>query len=657
MVAEAEPEAAIDTVAKTVPEIVFTPTARFEAAPVLGRTEQHAAGGVQESVRVRSDLLDELVNQAGEINIFHSRVEEQVTGFSNNLQELEQTITRLARQVRSLEGEAEAQVLAHWQRDEPIDFESTLGGLDFDPLELDRYSKIQQLSRGLSESINDLLSIQGLMGEMVRDTETLMVQQTRLSTDLQDGLMRTRMIPFATLLPRLRRVVRQVSNELDKQVEIRIVGESSEMDRKLLESMTVPLEHMLRNAVAHGIESADLRAERGKDRAGHILVQVKREGNEVVILVEDDGGGIPVDAIRDKALEKGLIQAVDELNDEEVMQLILQSGFSTADNVSQVAGRGVGMDIVNTEIKQLNGSLTISSVPGKGTRFRIVLPFTLAINRAMLITVEDEHFAIPMGSVEGVVRLTAKEAREKLADESTTIEYAGQQYPLRSLSALLLQRAPDIDLAQAQWPVLLLRAGEHRIGLLINAIEGNREVVIKSLGPLLSKLASISGATILGDGKVVLVLDVPGLLRSSAAGVIRPLKKAEAPRVRQPLIMVVDDSITIRKVTARMLERHHYQVVTAKDGIDAITRLQEVKPDLMLLDIEMPRMDGYELAGHIRNQKDIKHLPIIMITSRTGQKHKDRAMALGVNRYLGKPYQENELMENITSLLRESQEA
>ena len=643
-----EPETA-SIVEEKIVEIA--PQVAPEPAPAI-KQNGSASAAHQELVRVRSDLLDELVNNAGEVNIFHARVEEQVVGIGSDLLELEQTISRLARQLRSLEGEAEAQILSQLQRDEPIDFEGSLAGLEFDPLELDRYSKIQQLSRSLAESINDLTSIHNLLTDAVRDTETLLVQQSRISTGLQDGLMHTRMVPFTTMLPRLRRVVRQTAAGLGKKVKFKISGESSELDRKLLDSMVVPLEHMLRNAVAHGIESPEVRKDAGKPETGQLNVSVSREGNEVVVLIEDDGMGIPVDKIRARALEKGLINDSDNLTDKDIMQFILESGLSTADEVSQVSGRGVGMDIVNTEIKQLNGQLSIDSRSGEGTSFRITLPFTLAINQALLVQSEDELYAVPMNAVEGVVRVSAEEVIAKINSGEPVIEHTGHSYELKQLASLLHQYEAHISDGQTVLPVLLLRAGDHRIALLVNEVLGNREVVIKSLGTLLSKLASISGATILGDGKVVLVLDIAGMIRASVASSAKLTPASEkAVEQRQQTIMVVDDSITIRKVTSRILERHNFHVVTAKDGVDAVSKLQETTPDLMLLDIEMPRMDGYELAGHVRNQKETKDLPIIMITSRTGKKHKDRAMSLGVNQYLGKPYQEGELMDNITALL------
>ena len=623
-----------------------------------GKKSQTRPGG-QEVVRVRSDLLDDLVNFAGEVNIYHARLEEQITTFGFNLQEFEQTIDRLREQLRKLELETEAQVLANFER------EKAEGNIpedeEFDPLEMDRYSNIQQLSRAIAESVNDLLSIQQVLTEQVRDTETLMLQQSRVSTELQEGLMRTRMVQFGSISPRLRRVVRQTASELGKKVELEIRGEQSELDRSVLEHMVAPLEHMLRNAISHGIEAPEERKAKGKPETGHIVLDVHREGSEIVIDVTDDGAGIDLDKVRAKARQLGIAGDVDKLSDEDAMQLILESGFSTADKVSQISGRGVGMDVVNNEIKQLGGVLHIESHRGKGTHFRVNLPFTLAINQALLVQSGEDIYAVPLQSIEGIVRMSAGELATRYDEANPTIEYAAYDYELKHLGALLGTASPALEDPDQLYPVLLVISGGHRLALQVEGLLGSREVVVKSVGPQLAKVRGISGATILGDGRVVLILDVPSLVRMSAgvklvysAGEEEAAAEA-AEAARKPLVMVVDDSITIRKVTSRMLERNDFDVITAKDGVDAIANLHEDHlPDLMLLDIEMPRMDGYELATHIRNDERLRDIPIIMITSRTGEKHRQRAMDIGVNRYLGKPYQESELLEEINGLLAET---
>lgn len=625
-------------------------SAEAEAEPSVERRAASRASP-QELIRVRSELLDNLVNNAGEVNIYHARLEEQITGFSFNLNELSQTVTRLREQLRKMEIETEAQIRSRYAQEHEADDDFDA---NFDPLEMDEFSNIQQLSRALAESVNDLVSIEDIISEQVRDTETLLLQQSRVSTDLQEGLMRTRMAQFTGTVPRLRRVVRQTSMDLNKKVDLVISGENSELDRSVLERMVAPLEHMLRNAIAHGIEPPSERKALGKSETGKIAIDISREGSEVVIRVSDDGGGLSIDAIRAKAESSGLIKVGDHLPDHDIMQLILESGFSTAESVDQISGRGVGMDVVNSEIKQLAGVLRIDSTRGAGTTFTVHLPFTLAINQALLVRSGDDVFAIPLASIEGIVRYTAGELREKYMQDEARIEYAAFSYDLKHLGSLLGMSRPMLEEPNMLFPLLLVRSGDHRMALHVEGLMGSREVVVKPVGPQMSKARGVAGATILGDGRVVLILDIPGLVRvsSSLHLVYDDAPEPEPEEARALTVMVVDDSITIRKVTARMLERNNFEVVTAKDGVEAVSELQDTIPDLMLLDIEMPRMDGYELATHMRNDKRLKNVPIIMITSRTGEKHRKRAFDIGVNRYLGKPYQESDLLENITALLK-----
>ncbi|MGD8999988.1 MAG: response regulator, partial [Granulosicoccaceae bacterium] len=499
----------------------------------------------------------------------------------------------------------------------------------------------------------------GLLDNQTRETETLLLQQSRVNTELQEGLMRTRMVPFSTHLPRMRRLVRQTSNELKKQVELIVSGEDAELDRSVLDRVMPPLEHMLRNAVDHGLETPGQREKAGKPETGRIHLDVSREGAEVVIRITDDGAGINLDAIRKKAIEHGLLNNKSDLTDKEILRFILESGFSTAQKVTQISGRGVGMDVVNSEIKQLGGTLQIDTDRGKGSRFTIRLPLTLSVNKALLVHVGEEVFAIPLSSVDSVVRVSYDELKAFYGQDNPRYEYAGSSYRFMHLGSLLGLNEAMLPLPGSKLPMLLVRAGDHRVALQIEGLLGSREIVVKTVGPQISSVRAISGATILGDGNVALILDMPSLVYMDLSRI--SMTRSEPPREaravdkeRVTTVMVVDDSITVRKVTTRLLERNGIHVVTAKDGVDAVSVLQEVVPDVFLLDIEMPRMDGYELATHIRNDAKLKNIPIIMITSRTGEKHRQRAMDIGVNRYLGKPYQESDLLENINEILNES---
>ncbi|MGV6858541.1 MAG: Hpt domain-containing protein [bacterium] len=623
-------------------------------APDTDKSAVATSSGQLESVRVRSDVLDSLVNNVGEVNVYQSRIEQQLGAFSFNLQELEQTVARLGEQLRRMEMETEAQILFRHDA-EPQDPDTTAVQQMFDPLELDRYSNIQQLSRSLKESTSDLQNIHGLLADQTVQLESLQQQQSRISNELQEGLMRTRMVQFSVMIPRLRRVVRQTAMELGKEVELAFKGESSDMDRKVLDSMIVPLEHMLRNAVAHGIEYPGKRVAVGKPSKGVIEVSLSRDGPEIVIAITDDGAGIDTSAVLEKARAKGLVSADTTLTDSEVFAFILEPGFTTAQEVSQIAGRGVGMDVVNSQIKALNGAMDTSSTLGKGASFRIHLPISLAITQALLVRAREHLYAVPLSSIEGVIQLSAGVLKEQFSAENPQVEYAGTLYDLRQLAAAMEHGGMALDDSSSAQPVLLTKVADHNVAFHVDSLEGNREVVVKSVGPLMDSLVGVSGGTILPDGRVVLILDMAGLVRSTRTQeqlLVPKQKTQKATEVeRPPVVMVVDDSITIRRVTERMLERNKYQVITAKDGVDAIEKLQTEVPDVMLLDIEMPRMDGFELASHIRNTPAYKDVPIIMITSRTGKKHKDQALGLGVNRFLGKPYQESVLLETIQSML------
>ncbi len=599
----------------------------------------------QDVIKVRSDLLDNLVNSAGEVSIYRARMEQQVAGLGSYLGELGQTIARLKGQLRNLEAETDAQI--HYSHRA----EATRAG-DFDPLELDRYTMIQELSRSLSESVNDLSSLQTMLGEQVRDSETLLLQQSRVSADLQDGLIKSRMVKFSGLLSRLRRLVRQSGQELGKKAELVVTGEDNEVDNKVLDRMVAPLEHIIRNALSHGIETPVERVKKGKPETGRITIDISRDGSDVVIRVSDDGSGVNIEKVRSRAIQLGLLDESQPVGDADLVQYILEPGFSTAEHVTQLSGRGVGMDVVDIEIKQLGGTLQIETTP-KGTTFVARLPFTLSINQAILVRTADETYAIPLINIEGITRLDLQTLVDYYRQETPEIEYAGQRFALHSLAKLVdgnthFRSGTD----EHKQPVILGRVGDVRVALYVDEIIGNREIVVKSLGKQLSQVKGLAGASILADGSVVLILDIAGLVRQSATSQVKVVYQPEsgAAGVRST-VMVVDDSITMRRVASKLLERHNYEVVTAKDGVDALAQLQDVRPDVMLLDIEMPRMDGFELATHMQNEESYARIPIIMITSRTGEKHRDRALEIGVTDYMGKPYQEDELIETIQSAL------
>ncbi|MCF5167973.1 Hpt domain-containing protein [Pseudomonas canadensis] len=599
-------------------------------------------------VKISAELLDDLVNLAGETSIFRGRIEQQVNDARIALTEVETTIERMRDQLRRLDTETQGRILSRQQAEA-----ERLGYEDFDPLEMDRHSQLQQLSRALSESASDLLDLKDTLERRNEDAHDLLQQQARINTELQEGLMRTRMVPFERMLPRLKRIVRQVAGELGKDVEFIVGNAEGEMDRNVLERMAAPLEHMLRNAVDHGLESRDARLLAGKPEKGRITLDLTHEGGDIVFDMRDDGAGVPLEAVRRKAIKRGLLDPNQEISDRDVLQFILQPGFSTAEKITQISGRGVGMDVVHEEVRQLGGSMFIDSTPGMGVHFRIRLPFTVSVNRALMVQCADDQYAIPLNTIEGLVRVLPHELAGHYQQDPPRYEYAGQRYELFYLGDLLHTVSRPKLLGQYQpVPVLLVQCNERRVAIHVDAMAGTREIVVKGLGPQFAGVQGLSGATILGDGRVVLIIDLLAHIRARPAAL--PAQSVDAPLIlndplkkRPLLVLVVDDSVTVRKVTSRLLERNGMNVLTAKDGIDALAVLEEHSPDLMLLDIEMPRMDGFEVATQVRNDPRLMRLPIIMITSRTGQKHRDRAMAIGVNDYLGKPYQESVLLESI----------
>jgi chemosensory pili system protein ChpA (sensor histidine kinase/response regulator) len=596
-------------------------------------------------VRVNTNLLNDLVNYAGEVSISRSRMEQQIYSFRDNMGELSRNIVRFREQIRELEIQSESQILYRTEQD------SADGAADFDPLEFDRFSRLQQLSRSLAESLHDLGTIQNSLGIFVGEAESVLQQQARINTELQEGLMRTRMVSISTQAARLRHIVRSTAREVGKRVELHLEGAEVEVDRNVLDRMIGPFEHMIRNSIDHGIEPEAERKKKGKPTLGRISIVSAQQGSEVVIRFADDGAGLNIEAIRRKAVERGLIPADAALSEEELIQFILMSGFSTAEQVTQLSGRGVGMDVVHNEVKQLGGSMSVDSERGVGTTFIIRLPLTLSIAQALMIYVGEQMFAIPLASVVNIIEFPVDKLHSMAVGKNPLLNHLDQVYPYMHLGSRFgIYSQPRNE---RKVPVLIARTGTREVAIQIDGLGGTREVVIKALGPQLSEIKGIAGATILGDGRVILILDVPGLWYRD--DVIHFEHRAAAKPVAEvrerPLIMVVDDSLTVRKITSRHLQKSGMDVMVAKDGMDAVEQLRDRIPDVMLVDIEMPRMDGYELTTRVRSDATLKHIPIIMITSRAGTKHRDKAFDLGVDMYMSKPYQEDDLFKNIDTLL------
>ena len=627
-----------------VPAPVVSPVATTVASPALNDpAEDLFKAEAASQVRVRTALLDRLVAYAGEVSIARARMEQQIFSLKGHLAELNGNVKRFRDQVRELEIQAESQIVSRARIDE--------GNVaqDFDPLEFDRYSRLQHLSRGLTENLHDLITVHGTLDAVASQAEAVLQQQARVNTELQEGLMRTRMVRFATQAHRLRQIVRQTARELNKRAELILAAADVELDRHLLERMIGPFEHMIRNAIDHGLETAAERERLGKHPVGTITIQAAQESGEIVIRVSDDGAGLNVERIRAKAIERKLVPAAALVSDEQVMQFILLPGFSTAARITHLSGRGVGMDVVHSEVKKLGGAISVDTQAGRGTTFVIRLPLTLSITQALMVGCGDQMFAIPLAAIVNIVEAPAGAVMEALAGDRPSLRYGGRDYPFMDLGARL--GIPRGGVWPRKLPVLLLRLDTREVAVGVDSLFGTREIVVKSLGPQLGEIRGLFGATIMGDGRVLLILDIPALW-NEAEGLRVNAMPAEAPAVKRPYVLVVDDSLTVRKVTTRFLQKQGYDAATAKDGIEALEQLRDRIPDVMLVDIEMPRMDGYELTARVRADTRLRHVPIVMITSRSGHKHREHAMALGVDVYLGKPYQEEDLRQEIEGLLR-----
>src|SRR5471032_343615 len=621
------------------------PLPGMEEAPVV---EPKAA-----LVRVRADILDRLVNQAGEVSITRSKMENEMGLLGASMVEFSDNLARLRRQLREVEMQAESQIASRM---------AVGSERDFDPLEFDRFTRLQELTRMMAESVNDVASFHENLRHGVDAVGDDLVLQARLTRELQRDLMQVRMVPFASIAERLFRVARQSAKEVDKRVNLDIRGGSVEIDRSVLERMAAPFEHLLRNAIVHGIEARQARLQDGKNETGELLLQVSQQGNEVAIAFSDDGAGLDLERIRAKAHSAGLVAPDALLSDAQAADLIFAPGFSTADSLTELAGRGFGMDIVRSEVLALGGRVETLSTPGQGLRFTIHLPLTLAVTQVVLLVANGQTYALPSVLVEQVLHLKGEQLAQVRA--SGRIDSHEQSLPLHHLSAMLGE-TPVTAEGLRYVPVLLLRNGNDRLALEVDEVLGNREVVVKNVGPQLARMPGIAGATVLGTGDIVLILNPvalaqhlehhPELLSQYALAAGEHRLASTVQTAPHTCVMVVDDSLTVRRVMQRLFEREGYQVLLAKDGVDALEQLHELPaaalPALLLVDIEMPRMDGFDLTRNVRSDAKTQAIPVVMITSRSADKHRQHALELGVNAYFGKPFQEQELLAEVEHLL------
>ena len=651
-VAGAAAVVAPDGVAKPLVQALPDRRTRTRAASTTLAPTRPVAG---QSVRVAAALLDRLVNQAGEVIITRSRLDGRLGQLRSSLKELGGNLDRMRHQLREIEVQSESQMQSRLAQAKDH-------AQDFDPLEFDRFTRVQELTRIMSETVADVATVQRNLQRTMESTEDDLIAQARQARELQRDLLRTRMVEFEGISERLYGVVRQAAKDVGKQVKLDIVGGSMDLDRSVLERMAPAFEHMLRNSVVHGIEEPQARVAAGKPAAGTITIELTQEGNDVSVEFSDDGAGLNLQRIRDKAVANGLIPATAELAEGDLANLVFAPGFSTAERVTELAGRGVGLDVVRTEVNALGGRIETSTTPGQGTTFKLVVPLTTAVTQVVMLRLGELAVGVPSNLVEVVKRVTAHEVEQAYLTNSFT--HAGEQIPFYWAGALLQSSALSAEPAQKHLPVVVFRSAGRRVAAHVDEVLGNQEVVVKNLGPQLARVPGLTGMSVLASGAVVLIYNpvalatiygaralqmqldarqapaTPSTLGTVAAAPLAPALGA----VQTPLIMVVDDSITVRRVTQRLLKREGYRVVMAADGLQALERLQDERPTVVLSDIEMPRMDGFDLARNIRGDGRLRDLPIIMITSRIAQKHREHARELGVDHYLGKPYSEEELL-------------
>jgi chemosensory pili system protein ChpA (sensor histidine kinase/response regulator) len=661
---ETEPGAVAAT-GEIADSLVAPATHKVSVAPVVNRRDDsrlsadseaaEADPGAQRAMlRVRADLIDRLVNEAGELSIARARIEGEMRGLKDSLLDLTENVIRLRRQLRDIEIQAESQM----QSRTAVADERHAG---FDPLEIDRFTRFQELTRMMAESVNDVATVQQNLFKNLDDANAAILAQARLNREVQQELMSVRMVPFGSVSDRLYRIVRQTGKELGKRANLEIRGGHVEIDRSVLDKMGAPLEHLLRNAIAHGLENRDARLAANKEEIGEIGLTLVQEGNEIILTFSDDGAGLDFERIRARGIASGLLQPEAEASNDQLVDLIFSPGFSTASEISQVSGRGIGMDVVKTEVTGLGGRIEVVSTPGQGTSFRLYIPLTLAVTQAVLVRTGSRIYAIPSVMIEQVLDL--KDAALARIREAGAAEWMGNHYPFNFLPHLLGETQALPEMHRQYW-VLLLRSGSHRIAVQVDELKGNQEVVVKNIGPQLARVIGIDGATVLGNGQVVLILN-PVALTSHAPSIAfaSPIPTLQAPAATSdnaatlPTVMVVDDSLTVRKITGRLLSREGYEVLTAKDGVDALEQLLDTVPDVLIVDIEMPRMDGFDFTRNVRADARLKGIPIIMITSRTADKHRNYAMEIGVNQYLGKPYQEEELLALVADYVKQQRQS
>lgn len=640
----------------------------------VGRRATDAAEVERQFIRVNIERLDNLMNLVGEMVVNRNRLVKQVELIRGLREELAFSQKRLLHEVKKFEEKYEYTLNFGMPTREIVEHPQ-----DFFELEFDRYDDFNLLSRKLAEITNDTNEVMTELAEFFDAFEIDTARISSITSNLQDEITMARMVEMDKLFQLFQRPVRDLCQSENKQVNLVVTGGETKIDKTIFEIISDPLMHMVRNAVSHGIEPPEERKARGKDPIGSLILSARHEGNNIILEIQDDGRGMDPAYLRKVAVEKGFLSTAEAqaLTDTEAINLIFRPGFSTATIVGKVSGRGVGMDVVATQLAKINGRIEIKTEPGIGTRFTIRLPLTLIIAHALIVRVGDQEMAVPMSLVEETTRFSFKEIQRVAGDEMVNLR--GTLIRLLKLNEILrVGRFPKKD-ETFRHPTLILGMAEKRLALMVEDIVGREEIVVKSLGEYLKTLKMFSGATISGEGDVRLILNVAALFGDETAGakasigLVRDILSAASgqPSVhaaqpaaaapaggpepvaasRKPRVLVVDDSISIRKYVQRFLDRTGYEVEVAPDGVAALDAMGRSKFDVVVSDLEMPVMHGYDLMAEMKRTASLKDIPIIVLTSRAGEKHKQKALEMGAQDYLVKPFEEQEMLAALKRVL------
>ncbi len=619
---------------------------KVETSQEVEAAQPQGVSGV--SSRIAADLVDELLRLAGEAMILNGQLRDRLTRTTQQMRTIRTQNNHLQQLVFELEHLVDIRGLTS-----PLLQHVSEG--EFDPLEMEQYNELHTVSRRLLEAVTDAR-------EFTQDAEASLVtlgdvltDQQKIQQESEGTVMRTRMVPVKTIAPRLQRGIRQACRLTGKEADLVLGGAETLIDGNVLNSMVDPLMHMLRNAVDHGLELPEERERIDKPRGGTIHLDFVREGNLILIRCRDDGAGLNYDAIRNTALERGLIRDNQVLSEDELARLILQSGFSTRSQTTQVSGRGIGMDAVYARIQELKGSLHLSSVANQGCQIELRLPVTLMSTHALLVRIDQEIFALSDRGIEQILYPGAGELGQ--VGNKTTYQLGHEVFEATTLWDALRLSSPQPDERLELCPALLIREESGRsLVVLVQEVVDSQTLVVKNLGHYIPDIRGVVGATILGDGRVTPVLDLPELLSApvrASSQAVRQDDTTIAAQRHMRKALVVDDSLSARRALAEFVTDLGFEVLTASDGLEAVSVLEQNRPDILLVDMEMPRMNGLELTAHVRSHDATKHLPVIMITSRSTEKHRQNADQAGVNMYLVKPFAEDELathIEQLTSL-------